>query len=111
MLVFTQVSSMKTRRFGSTLSWCCFHCWRRRATSGRSCSLACRLFFKAEPHIGDDTPHSKRTAFRTTRLQFPRQCTKREIGFLGRPDGDPAAVSLQHERSHAPHRLRLWTAG
>src|SRR5579859_4715874 len=102
MLVFTQVSSMKAGRFGSILSWCCLHCWRRRATSGRSCSLACRLFFKAETSIGDDTPDSERTAFGATCLQFRRQRAQREIGFLGQPDGDPTTVGLEHERPRSP---------
>ena len=39
---------MKTRRLGSIRPWYFFHCARRRATSGRSCSAACRLFFERQ---------------------------------------------------------------
>ena len=49
LLVLAQVSSMKTRRAGSSRPWYFFHCARRRSTSGRSCSVACRLFFKLMP--------------------------------------------------------------
>jgi len=38
ILVFAQVSSMKTRRFGSSFAWIFFQRARWRATSGRSCS-------------------------------------------------------------------------
>jgi len=45
MLVLAQVSSIKTRCDASSLLWYFFHCSRRLATSGRSCSEACKLFF------------------------------------------------------------------
>src|SRR5262245_63771639 len=56
MLVLAQVSSMKTRRVGSIRPWYFFHCARRRATSGRSCSLACRLFFEADALVLEEVP-------------------------------------------------------
>src|SRR5262249_62390333 len=56
MLVLAQVSSMKTRRVGSIRPWYFFHCARRRATSGRSCSLACRLFFEADAFVLEEVP-------------------------------------------------------
>src|ERR1700730_657509 len=46
ILVLAQVSSMNTRRLGSSRPWYFFHGARRRAMSARSCSLACRLFFQ-----------------------------------------------------------------
>jgi hypothetical protein len=45
MLVLVQVSSMNTKRAGSSLPWWRFQRSRRLLTSGRSCSLAKRLFF------------------------------------------------------------------
>ena len=45
MLVFAQVSSMKTIRLGSTQRWTQRQRARRRTTSGRSCSLAKSVFF------------------------------------------------------------------
>src|SRR3974377_2257952 len=48
MLVFVHVSSMNTRRLGSIRLWRFVHWARRRATSGRSRSLATTAFFEAE---------------------------------------------------------------
>ena len=47
ILVEAQVSSMKTRRSGSRSSWPSNQSSRRFRTSGRSCSLACAVFFCA----------------------------------------------------------------
>lgn len=51
MLVFAQVSSMNTRRRGSSLCLWCRQRSRLRATSGRSCSAACRLFFERHSRL------------------------------------------------------------
>src|SRR3954467_8022811 len=56
MLVFAQVSSMKTRRAGSILSWCRFHQARRRAMLGRSCSVANTVFFEADALALEEPP-------------------------------------------------------
>src|SRR6185295_14738958 len=56
MLVLAQVSSMKTRREGSSRPWYFLHCARRLATSGRSCSLACRLFFEGDALVHEEVP-------------------------------------------------------
>src|SRR3984885_3798961 len=45
MLVEAQVSSIKTRRSGSRSSCPSNQSWRRFKMSGRSCSLACAVFF------------------------------------------------------------------
>src|SRR5258708_39087815 len=47
--VLIHVSSMKTRRDGSMLAWRAFQRSRFRATSGRSYSLANRLFLETQP--------------------------------------------------------------
>ena len=47
MLVFAQVSSMKTSRSGSRSGWASNQACRRFTISGRSCSLACAVFFCA----------------------------------------------------------------
>src|SRR3546814_18167336 len=57
MLVFAQVSSMKTKRLGSMLAWRARHLQRRLATSGRSCSAAKAVFFEAEPLGVEEIPH------------------------------------------------------
>src|SRR5579862_1958969 len=48
MLLATLVSSMKTRRLGSSFGCLLRKALRSAATSGRSCSAACRLFFKGQ---------------------------------------------------------------
>src|SRR5207245_6537062 len=57
ILVFIQVSSMKTRRSGSIRPCRFIHRTRRRAMSGRSRSLATTVFFEAEPLVVDEVPH------------------------------------------------------
>jgi hypothetical protein len=57
MLVFVPVSSMKTKRLGSILLWRSALRTRRRATSGRSRSLATTVFFEAEPIGVNEIPH------------------------------------------------------
>jgi hypothetical protein len=47
---------MNTSRAGSSFFWYFFHWARRRATSGRSCSLARRLFFEADPVAAEEAP-------------------------------------------------------
>jgi hypothetical protein len=48
---------MKTKRLGSILLRRSAHCARRRATSGRSRSLATTVFFEAEPLGVNEIPH------------------------------------------------------
>src|SRR5438477_11470100 len=100
MLVLAQVSSMKTRREGSSRPWYFFHGARRLATSGRSCSLACRLFFEADPFVLEEVPDREVAhldpAFGKLRCQRPQ----RDIWFLGEPRQQPG--SLTRQRIGAP---------
>src|SRR6188472_785939 len=48
MFVAAHVSSMKTRRLGSRAGWRRMNTRRAWATSGRSCSAACRVFFERQ---------------------------------------------------------------
>src|SRR5438045_6583349 len=95
MLVLAQVSSMKTRREGSSRPWYFFHCARRLATSGRSCSLACRLFFEADPFVLEKMPNREVTHFDPALGQFRRQRPKRNVGLLGEPPQQPAPIAGQ----------------
>ena len=51
MLVVAAVSSMKTSCFGSRVSCSFRKALRAAATSGRSCSAACMLFFKGQVDV------------------------------------------------------------
>src|ERR1700684_1508159 len=57
MFVLVQVSSMNTKRSGSIRLCRSVHWARRRATSGRSRSLATTVFFEAEPFGVHEVPH------------------------------------------------------
>lgn len=57
MSVLAQVSSVKPRRLGSTRAWQHFQRARFRATSGRTCSAACRGFCIGEPLCRKKIPH------------------------------------------------------
>ena len=79
MLVLAQVSSMKTRRRGS--SRCCqrFQRSRRRVTSGRSCSLARRLFFEAHALLLEEAPDRVIAHPHPALGQLRRQCPQRQV--------------------------------
>jgi hypothetical protein len=49
--------SMKMRRSGSRSGWASNQALRRAATSGRSCSLACAVFFEGHRVTVEKTPH------------------------------------------------------
>src|SRR5438105_11868754 len=78
MLVLAQVSSMNTRRAGSSRPWYFFHCARRLATSGRSCSVARMLFFEADAFVLEEVPDREVADF---------DAPLRQLGYQ-RPQGD-----------------------
>src|SRR4030088_2006915 len=57
MLVEVPVSSMNTSRAGSRSGCAAIQAARAAATSGRSCSLACTIFFEADVFGGEEPPH------------------------------------------------------
>ena len=57
MLVPAPVSSINTSRAGSSLLWSSLHFSRAAATSGLSCSAACRTFFISQLHALQIFPH------------------------------------------------------
>ena len=59
MSVLRPDSSKKTRRRASTVSWNLRHSSRLLATSSRSCSLACKVFFKNIPHFASNLMKSR----------------------------------------------------
>src|SRR5665213_4283494 len=110
MFVFAQVSSMKINRLAGTLFWCCFHRRRLRATSARSCSLACRLFFKAETNMVKEMPDTVVTDLDPTLVQFRQQFAPGDIWLLCDADPYPRFFIGQCERLLAAHRQRRGTA-
>src|SRR6266852_9528867 len=102
MLVLVQVSSMKTRRAGSTRSWYLVHCARRRATSGRSRSPATTLFFKAQLLGVDELPDRPVIDFQPAPSELASQPAQGEVSILG--------PLQQPDPMLARNRLRLVTA-
>src|SRR5215469_18895530 len=95
MLVATAVSSRKTNRWGS--SRCCFRRQVRRAaaTSGRSCSAACRTFFERQLQMAQK-PEDGGDADRNLPLHEPApQLFQRDVRLLGNPSLQPLGIGCQ----------------
>src|ERR1700688_4321231 len=72
ILVVTAVSSMKTRRGASSLDCSTFSAARAAATSGRSCSAACKVFFERDVVAFVEAPDRGRTGFQPLLALEPR---------------------------------------
>jgi hypothetical protein len=105
--VVAAVSSMKTSCFGSRI-FCSFrNALRAAATSGRSCSAACRLFFKGQVDVAEE-PGNPRLAhlhlfFRQAKLKL----CKSNIRLFRYKLLNPICVRLKLE-SLVPAKL-IWT--
>src|SRR6478735_8069500 len=84
MLVFVHVSSMNTRRLGSIPLWRFVHWARRRATSGRSRSLATTVFFEAELLGVNKIPHRPIIDLKAARGELGHQPAQGEGHVPGR---------------------------
>ena len=83
ILVEAPVSSMKTRRSGSSSGWRSNQSRRRRRTSGRCCSLACAVFFEGHAVAIQQTPHAaRRNPAAVRRLQVGRDLGQGDVGAL-----------------------------
>jgi len=60
------------------LAWRAFQRWRLCATSGRSCSLANRLFFETHPFLADESPNRAPIRLDAALCKFGRQTPRRE---------------------------------
>jgi hypothetical protein len=89
MLVFVQVSSMKTKRLGSIRLWRFLHCSRRRAISGRSRSLATTVFFEAELLGVNEIPHRSIVRPKAPSSELRDQSAQSEGAFLDAPRQKP----------------------
>src|SRR3546814_621420 len=74
IFVDVPVSSMNTRRSGSSSGWSSSQARRRRRTSGRCCSLACAVFFEGHAVTIEQPPHG---ALRHLHPVLPLQATGR----------------------------------
>jgi hypothetical protein len=60
------------------LAWRAFQRSRLRATSGRSCSLANRLFFETQPFLANESPNRAPIRLDAALCKFGRQTPRRE---------------------------------
>lgn len=99
MLVAVPVSSMKTRRAGSSPLWLCRQACRAAATSGRACSAACAVFFKTDAMPVEEPP-DRRDRRRQPALAEPgADLLQRQIGRLGDQLQKPLAMPLDRRRT------------
>src|SRR6202162_3363729 len=104
MLVLVQVSSMKTRRTGSIRLCRAAHCTRRRATSGRSCSRACTVFFEAQPLGVNKVPHRAIIDLEAAPGEFDHQPTQGEVR-LANPLAQPCRMLVPDRFGLVPTHL------
>src|SRR5260370_30313000 len=106
MLVVTAVASINTRWAGSSKPCSRTQRRRARATSARSRSAACRLFFDGDAVAGEES--GKRAPACRDSLLSQRQdhLIQREVRLLTNEGEDPLRVLLQWRRTPSTrHRL------
>src|SRR5438552_13402347 len=95
MVLDTAVSSMKTSRFGSSHGCRLRNASRAAATSGRSCSAACRLFFKGQVQMPQKSEDRRKADLNLVLRQSGCNLRQRNIGLLRHPLSDPLLVRGQ----------------
>jgi hypothetical protein len=113
MFVLTQVSSINTRRLGSTSPQYFSHCARRRATSARSCSLAIRVFFMRQLLGVDERPHHTIVNLQTPLGQLTDQTAQRKgtiAATLQQPSPPGGGNLLRAMTAHLTRRRRRYRA-
>src|SRR5262249_22413424 len=95
ILVDAEVSSMNTSLRGSSLICILCHALRAAATSARSCSAACRLFFEGKAQMAekpeDRSLADRRLLFRQSRLKLGQG----DVRLPNNPARDAIPVPLQ----------------
>ena len=85
MFVLAPVSSRNTSLATSSSGCLSFQASRAALTSSRSCSLACRVFFKAQPPPVELMPERRRLDGHAVSGQTFAHLGQREIGLRGNP--------------------------
>src|ERR1700739_4978910 len=97
MLVFAEVSSMKTRQDESSRPCCRTQRRRARATSARSCSAARRLFFEADAVTLQKAPKRGAAAGKPALVYGRHELVERPVRPLGDQSQDLSRAIL-HRR-------------
>src|SRR5258708_30990281 len=104
MLVEVPVSSIKTSRAGSSAGCSSFQAARAAATSGRSCSLACTIFFEADALGGEEAPHRAVPDMQAAAGKLGADLLQRQVRNRPDPLQQPGPLALQARVVIAPHR-------
>src|ERR1700745_3876327 len=105
MVVFTEVSSMKTRLDESSRPCCRIQRRRARATSARSCSAPGRLFFEPEPGALQNPPKRAAPAAKPSLAQGRDELVERPVRLLGDQSQDLVRGALQRRPAPAARAL------
>src|ERR1700730_2469545 len=105
MLVVVPVSSRKTSRAGSRSGCSACQAARASATSGRSCSLACTIFFEADALGGEEPPHRPVADMDAPVGQLGADLFQRQIWNRRDPRQQPSPLALQPRAVIAAHRF------
>src|SRR5690348_12465368 len=105
MVVEVPVSSMKTSRAGSRAGCSACHAARAAATSGRSCSLACTIFFEADALGGKEPPHRSVADMLAAGGELGADLLECQVGSRGDPLKQPSPLRFQSGAAIATHRL------
>jgi hypothetical protein len=105
IFVEAQVSSMNTRRSGSRSGWLSNHAHRWFRMSGRSCSVACAVFFARDPMTVEEAPDRADACRHASPRELGLDLRQRDVGLLfeevedqGRMGLDPRRAAITPER-------------
>src|SRR5205807_5850728 len=101
IFVLAAVSSMNTSRVELSMVCRRFQHRRARATSGRSCSAARRLFFEADVVALEEAPHGSATACNPVLVHHRDHLIQRQIRLLLNQREQPRRMCLQWRRAPA----------
>src|SRR5947199_5104884 len=101
IFLLAAVSSMNTSRVELSMACRRFQHRRARATSGRSCSAARRLFFEADVVALEEAPHGSATACNPVLVHHRDHLIQRQIRLLLNQREQPRRMCLQWRRAPA----------
>src|SRR6266436_2510638 len=111
MFVDAAVSSMNTSFLGSSLVCILNHALRAAATSGLSCSAACRLFFKSETKMANKAEDRGLADSHPLLRQASLEFSQRDVRLRTQPSRDPIPVPFQRITFVTTKFLRTDTPG
>src|SRR6266545_4708738 len=97
------VSSMNTSRAGSRAGCSSFQAARASATSGRSCSLACTIFFEADALGSKEPPYRSIPDMLAPLGKLGADLLQRQVGHRGDPLQEPDPLVFQSRFVIAAH--------